>query len=362
MTRVLAIAFTAWILATRSAAADPTTAAEHFKQGKAFFEAKQYDQAILEYQAAFAIDSRAAHLFNIARAYQLSNNAKPALDYYQKFLAADPTSPNAKEARGYIVDLTRQVAEEDRKRKAEEDASAKALAEQQAKVDAERKRTAAEGHAKLAEAYARAGEWGQAGDEYREAAAATDDPRLLRTAGEAYAKQPDHAKARQAYLAYLAKVPRAADSDAIRDRIAAETQRIDEADRLAKLKQGPKHEPPPIEYDRVAQRARRSIGTKVIVAGSVVVGAGIVLGAIARKFTSDADAFCTSSGSCSPKGADTLHSARNFAHAADVAVPLGVVGIITGIAIWVNAPRPTPISNTLTITPTGNGVAITGSF
>ncbi len=224
------------LLCASIASAD--TAAAHYKQGKAFFDAKQYDQAVAEYQAAYAIDKLPAHLYNVARAYHLAVNLKLALEYYQKYLEADPKSSRAAEVRGLVVDATQQLADAENKRKLDDAAKAKALADQQAKAEQERKRTTAESHVKLADAYGRAGEWARKGDELRAAAADDDDPVHLRDAGEAYAKQPDHAKARDAYLAYLDKLPRASDSDAIRDKIATETRALEEeAKQAAKAKQ-----------------------------------------------------------------------------------------------------------------------------
>jgi len=119
---------------------------------------------------------------------------------------------------------------------------------------------------------------------------------------------------------------------------------------------------PPIEYDRSEQRRRRTISTKVIVGGSVTLGVGLVLGGIARKFSADSERFCTQDGTCSPPGADKLRTARNLAHGADIAVPLGLVGLVTGIVMWVKAPNPVAISTGLRIIPTTTGAAITGSF
>jgi tetratricopeptide (TPR) repeat protein len=208
--------------------ADPKAqAAAHYKQGKAFETAKQYPQAIAEYEAAYAIDKLPAHLFNIGNAAQLAGDLDKAIAYYQKYLDADGNGPRAKEARERIAEVTQKRADLEDKKKQDEAARQKALADDAARQEAERKRIAADGHVKLAEAYGRANEWSKAGDELRAAADADGDASHLRAAGDAYAKGKNHGKARDAYLAYLDKLPAAADADAIRDRVAAETRAME---------------------------------------------------------------------------------------------------------------------------------------
>src|SRR5437868_3056785 len=79
-----------------SAAPDPR-AATHYKQGKTFLDAKQYDQAIVEFEAAYAIDKVASHLFNIAKAYDAKGDPDKAIEYYQKYLDVEPTTTRAAE-------------------------------------------------------------------------------------------------------------------------------------------------------------------------------------------------------------------------------------------------------------------------
>ena len=232
----------ALLVAARPALAEDKSkqAASHYKQGKVFFDAKEYDRAIGEYQQAYDIDKKSAHLYNIARAYHLKGDPKSAMEFYQKFLDVDPDSPQAQQVREYFATATREFTAIEGKRKAEE--AAKRAEEDKRKHDAdqEQKRVAATARIRQAEAYISAKAWVAAGDEYKAAVEIDGDPAHLLEAAEAYRKQPDPEKARAAYLAYLDKVPMGAQSDAVRGKVAEMTTAIDKATedaRQAKLRE-----------------------------------------------------------------------------------------------------------------------------
>src|SRR3954471_6269240 len=93
----------ALVLAFHTVAAGPSDqAAAHYKQGKAFLDGKQYDQAIVEFQAAYAIDKLSSHLFNIANAYEAKQDYDHAIEYFQKYLDAEPRSQRAADVRARI--------------------------------------------------------------------------------------------------------------------------------------------------------------------------------------------------------------------------------------------------------------------
>ena len=209
------------------ALANPKQAAVHARQGKAYFDAQQYDEAIAEFKKSYDLDRKSVTLFKIASAYYAKGDMQGAIDYYAKYLQTDPDGPLAQQALEFTTLANKALA--DAKAKAEADAKAKAEAEERQRLaaEAERKRIAAEARIKQAEAFAQANAWASAGDEYTAAADASENLELLITAGEAYAKQPALEKARGAYQAYLAKVPLGGRSDEIRRRVAEITRLID---------------------------------------------------------------------------------------------------------------------------------------
>ena len=225
---------------------DKAKAAEHYRQGRVFEKAKAYDQAIAEFQQAYALDHLPDHLFNIGFAYEQKPDLKNALDYFQRYLTAQPTGPKAAEARTRIKADTQQLVDQDVKRrddeariaaeqkkaKDEQDAAAKKAKDEQ---DAAAKTAAVVAHVKQAVAYGQAGSWVNAGEEHRAAAAIDGDPQHLIDAADAFHKQPDDVRARGALLAYLEKVPAGAASDKIRVRVAELTRSIEKAEAAGKV-------------------------------------------------------------------------------------------------------------------------------
>jgi len=99
---------------------DPATleqAHSHYKQGKAFLDAKVYDKAIDEFAAAYKLSPFPELVFNIAQAYRLGHQADKAIAAYQEYLNATPSGELADEARAHVVELTVQ-AEQERQRAA----------------------------------------------------------------------------------------------------------------------------------------------------------------------------------------------------------------------------------------------------
>jgi tetratricopeptide (TPR) repeat protein len=69
----------------------------HLERGIEFFAEKQYELAIVEFRAGYALDPRAEFLFALAQAERLSGDCPTAVIYYKRFLETDP-DPNQAEA------------------------------------------------------------------------------------------------------------------------------------------------------------------------------------------------------------------------------------------------------------------------
>ncbi len=65
-------------------------ARRHFRAGMALISEKQYDEAIAELQQAYAIKPHPNVLFNIARAHEAAGRLPEAIEFYQKYLEANP--------------------------------------------------------------------------------------------------------------------------------------------------------------------------------------------------------------------------------------------------------------------------------
>lgn len=279
MRLLLAIALLFTTAAPASGAPDPKAAA-HYKQGKAFLDAKDYDRAITEFEAAFVLDKKSAHLYNIAKAYEGKTDFEKAVHYYQRFLDADPP-PDPKlaaEVRVLIVVATKSRDDVIAKRRADEEAAR--IAAEKARLDQEQagKRVAAASRVKNAEAFAAKGAWVDAGNEHRAAFDVDGDPSHLIAAGDAY-KRADLEKARDAYRAYVDKVPAGAESDGVRGKLADTTKQLEDADAARKRReaQEAKDRQEREERDRrELERPKRKPHVS-FKRGWIVVGAGVIL-------------------------------------------------------------------------------------
>jgi tetratricopeptide (TPR) repeat protein len=153
--------FVVMVVMARVAIADPTErakAAAHFKQGQEFFKVADYDRAITEYEAAYALSNEPLLIFNIGLCHDRAKRPDKALEAFQRYLAVAPTGDVADEAREDvarltpIVDQLRRAAEQAR----EADAARRAQAAHDAEVAAQARQAAAERDRKRHEADARA--------------------------------------------------------------------------------------------------------------------------------------------------------------------------------------------------------------
>jgi tetratricopeptide (TPR) repeat protein len=82
----------------------------HFEQGRAFQDARAYERAIIEYQAAYAISPQPELLFNIGQCYRLGGQPRSAVLYYQRYLQLVADGGASDEARAHVATLRRDIA------------------------------------------------------------------------------------------------------------------------------------------------------------------------------------------------------------------------------------------------------------
>jgi hypothetical protein len=85
----------------------------HLKQGKAYFDAHVYEEAIKEFEASYALVANPAIRFTIAEAFELKGDPKSALAEYKKYLSLVTETELTDTARTKVAALTKQVAETD---------------------------------------------------------------------------------------------------------------------------------------------------------------------------------------------------------------------------------------------------------
>jgi hypothetical protein len=79
-------------------------------QGMEYLQQQLYDQALVEFQAAYKLSPVPGLLFDIAVAYYNKHDRANALAYFQKYADADPDGPKVKEAHKRIAELTRELS------------------------------------------------------------------------------------------------------------------------------------------------------------------------------------------------------------------------------------------------------------
>lgn len=84
----------------------------HFERGHTFHENGQYDDAIREYEAAFALAELPDLLYNLGQVHRLRGDKAAALAHYQRYLELDPSGRGAAKAREFANELSIDLAQE----------------------------------------------------------------------------------------------------------------------------------------------------------------------------------------------------------------------------------------------------------
>jgi tetratricopeptide (TPR) repeat protein len=109
------------------------------KRAEGLYQGGHYPEAAAALQQAYEVEANPRVLYNIARAFDQAGSLKPALEYYQKYLASDRTDAMLAQRASLSVDRLKGLIDK-------QEAEAKRQQEEQARSEA--KTTAAEGHAR----------------------------------------------------------------------------------------------------------------------------------------------------------------------------------------------------------------------
>jgi tetratricopeptide (TPR) repeat protein len=317
---VLCLLVLAGAAAAQPSDADVKKAKAHFKQGKAYQDAGALDQAIDEYQQAYALAKIPDLLFNIAQVYRMKSDRPRALEYYKKYLDAVPEGKAADEARVHVARMTKEQNDADA-------VAAKAAAEKAAADKAAADKAAAEK---------------AAADK-----AAADKAAANQTAAERAAAERAAAE--------RAAAERAAAEKAAAERAAAEKAAAEKAAADKAAVGAPQPEP-----KRGARgKGQRIAGLATAGAGLVVVGLGAYFGSVAA----DRSDFVT-------EGADMwtpdLVQAINDGKAAEssmfVCYGVGAAAVAIGAVVYLLAPSGAEASVVPAAGPGTAGLVFSGVF
>jgi tetratricopeptide (TPR) repeat protein len=230
---------------SRAQDADTAKASAHFDQGEAYWKVGAYDQAVAEYEAAYALVPKPGFLFNIGLCYEALGDKPRALEYFRRYLSDSPDGRRATEARARAVQLERDIA------KAADAEAAAREREEQAAVRA----TAIAAKVAEAESAAGAGDYDTALAAYRAAHELSGDVELLFAIGATYDDAGKSTEAIAHYETYLAQAPAGPSSVEARRRLQLARERVAAAAAAA----------PPAVVSRAApprKPARWGIGVK----------------------------------------------------------------------------------------------------
>jgi len=103
----------------------------HFKKGTAFLESSGFDWAIEEFAAGFELTGEARFLFWVGRSHEDKGEQRKAVEYYRRYLEAEPDGPSSDESGTRVAKLTAEIEHEEEMesaRKQREEAEAKKAA------------------------------------------------------------------------------------------------------------------------------------------------------------------------------------------------------------------------------------------
>jgi tetratricopeptide (TPR) repeat protein len=109
---VLALLVAAPAHAAPTEAPDLEIAKRHFERGLALYDQSEYAAAIVEFGRAKEVRPSPELEFNIARCYDRLEQAQPAIEAYERFLAQASQSAGAAEARTRVDTLRKRKLEE----------------------------------------------------------------------------------------------------------------------------------------------------------------------------------------------------------------------------------------------------------
>jgi hypothetical protein len=89
-----------------SVAAQPTDAGEAaYREGRRYYDLRDWDKAIASFKEAYRIRSDAASLFNIAQSYRLKGDCVEALGFYRTYKRNFPKATNLDRVDTFIAEL-----------------------------------------------------------------------------------------------------------------------------------------------------------------------------------------------------------------------------------------------------------------
>jgi len=84
-------------------------ARKHYQKGKQQFDLGKWDEAIVQFEAAYTLHADPNFLFNMAQAYRRKGDLQRALDLYKNYLIENPKSPDRSKIEERIQTLDKEM-------------------------------------------------------------------------------------------------------------------------------------------------------------------------------------------------------------------------------------------------------------
>ncbi|HEX5062856.1 MAG TPA: tetratricopeptide repeat protein [Kofleriaceae bacterium] len=84
----------------------------HYDKGISHYNLGEFDPAITEFKAAYAISSKPGLLFNVAQSYRLKKDYEQALYFYQTYLRLKPDAPNRQDVEDRMKEMQDAIEEQ----------------------------------------------------------------------------------------------------------------------------------------------------------------------------------------------------------------------------------------------------------
>lgn len=102
----LAAALSACLVAQSATPAHADTFAEHQRRGAEYLQSQRYTQALVELQAAYALQQRPVLLYYIARCHHNMGQRHMAITYYDRYIVSEPDPAERAVAERHLAALT----------------------------------------------------------------------------------------------------------------------------------------------------------------------------------------------------------------------------------------------------------------
>jgi tetratricopeptide (TPR) repeat protein len=186
------------------------SAEQHRKKAAHFYDVGRWDEAIAEYEQAYALHADSILLFDMAQTFGRKGDSKRALDLYENYLIKDPAGPMRSEVEARIKALKAEQGQPPASAVAAPEAASPEEVQRQEETrrqkEAQRQEEATH-HIEKGQANVNLGRWDDAVAEYEAAYAINQDPTLLYNVADTFRRKGDDKRAIDLYQTFLHKAP-----------------------------------------------------------------------------------------------------------------------------------------------------------